>query len=51
MWNQMIAGFYGGFRDAIEAAGGDSRGLEAEITKFRDFETLEAEGRRGEGTP
>jgi hypothetical protein len=46
MWNKMIAGFYGTFRDAVEAAGGNPRGWEAEITKFRDFERLEMEGRR-----
>ena len=48
MWNRMIAGFYGQIRDGIEAAGGDPRSLEAEITKFRDFERLEAEGRKEE---
>jgi len=46
MWNRMIAGFYGGLRDAVEATGGDPRSVAAEIAKFRDFERLEAEGRR-----
>jgi hypothetical protein len=47
-WNTMIAGFYGGLRDGIEAAGGDPRSLVAEIAKFQNFERLEAEGRKGE---
>ena len=50
MWNRMIAGFYGGLRDAVEAAGGDPRSVAAEIAKFRDFERLEAEGRKGEAS-
>ena len=50
MWNRMIAGFYGGLRDAVEAAGGNAAVLQAEITKFRDFERLEAEGRKGESS-
>lgn len=45
MWNKMIAGFYGGLRDAVEGAGGDPQSVEAEIAKFGDFEKLEAEGR------
>ena len=48
MWNRMIAGFYGQLRDGVEAAGGDPRAIVAEIAKFRDFERLEAEGRREE---
>ena len=48
MWNKMIAGFYGQLRDAVEAGGGDPRILASEIAKFRDFERLEAEGRKGE---
>ena len=48
MWNRMIAGFYGGLRDAVEAAGGNAAVLQAEIAKFSDFERLEAEGRTGE---
>jgi len=44
-WNQMIAGFYGGMRDAIEAAGHDPNMLMAEISKFPDFEHLEAKDR------
>lgn len=50
MWNRMIAGFYGDLRDAVEAAGGDPGSVEAEIAKFRDFERLEAEGRKGEAS-
>lgn len=45
-WNAMVAGAYGIVRDAVEKAGGDPRGLEAEITKFSDFERLEAKGRK-----
>ena len=48
LWNQMIAGFYGGLRDAVENAGGDPGDLVAEIAKFRNFERLEMEGRSGE---
>jgi hypothetical protein len=47
MWNRMIAGFYGGLRDAVEAAGGDPRAILGEIAKFSDFERLEMEGRKG----
>jgi hypothetical protein len=46
MWNRMVAGLYGQVRDAVEKAGGDPAGLVAEIAKFKDFERLEAEGRR-----
>lgn len=45
MWNKMMAAFYGKHRDVVEAAGGDPRGLVAEIAKFGNFERLEAEGR------
>jgi hypothetical protein len=47
-WNNMVAGFYGMTRDAVEAAGGDPGVLKAEITKFGNFERLEAEGRKDE---
>ena len=46
MWNRIIAGIYGRLRDGVEATGGDPAGILAEIAKFRDFERLEAEGRR-----
>jgi hypothetical protein len=49
MWNRMVAGFYGGLRDAVEKAGGDPGKVVAEIAKFRNFEGLEMEGRGGEG--
>src|SRR5207248_6808050 len=39
-WNAAIASFVGGFKDLI----GD-RDVQAEITKFPNFEHLEAEGR------
>jgi hypothetical protein len=42
-WNVMIAGFVGGMKDLT---GG--KGVQAEITKFPNFERLEAEGRAGE---
>jgi hypothetical protein len=45
-WNAMIAGFVGSFKDAI---GG--KGVHSEITKFPNYEHLEAEGRREEETP
>jgi hypothetical protein len=41
-WNQMIAGAVGRMKDSF---GGT---IEAEITKFSDFEHLEAKGREGE---
>jgi hypothetical protein len=44
-WNQMIAGFYGGMKDAVSAAGADTRALVAEIARFPNFEHLEAEDR------
>ena len=44
-WNQMIAGFYGGMKDALTAAAQDPRALMAEIAKFPDFEHLEAKDR------
>jgi hypothetical protein len=44
-WNQMIAGFYGGMKDASTAAGHDPRALMAEIAKFPNFEHLEARNR------
>ncbi|MDB5292578.1 MAG: hypothetical protein JWL69_3819 [Phycisphaerales bacterium] len=42
-WNSMIAGFVGGMKDLI---GG--QGVESEITRFPNFEHLEAEGRADE---
>ena len=44
-WNQMIAGHVGALRDAIEAAGGDPRALEAAIMSFSTYEHLEADAR------
>jgi hypothetical protein len=41
VWNEMTAGFYGQFRDAVEAAGGDPRGIVAAIAKFTNFEQIE----------
>lgn len=41
-WNSMIAGMAGQFKDAL----GD--GVVSEITKFPNFERLEAEGRASE---
>jgi hypothetical protein len=45
-WNRLLAGFYGEFRDAMEAAGGDPKGIKAAIAKFSNFEHLEAKGRK-----
>lgn len=42
-WNKMVAGFVGGVKDLI---GGEK--VQSEITKFPNFEHLEAEGRAGE---
>ena len=39
-WNAMIAGFVGGMKDEFGA-----KGIQAEITKFPNFEHLEAKGR------
>lgn len=44
-WNQMIAGFFGGMKDAISAAGEETRMLVSEIAKFPNFEHLEAKDR------
>ena len=41
-WNTMIAGWAGRLKDAF----GD--GVQSEITKFLDFEHLEAKGREQE---
>jgi len=43
-WNAMIAGFVGGMKDWL----GGGKDVESEITKFPDFEHLEAKGRRDE---
>lgn len=45
-WNAMIAGFVGGMKDLL--GGGGGRDVQAEITKFPDFEHLEAKGRAGD---
>ena len=39
-WNEMIAGFAGQLKDAL------GNGVVSEITKFPNFEPLEARGRR-----
>ena len=43
-WNQMIAGAVGRMKDAFAGT------IEAEITKFSNYEHLEAKGREGEGS-
>ncbi len=43
-WNSMIAGFVGGMKDLA----GGGKDVESEITKFPNFEHLEAKGRRDE---
>jgi hypothetical protein len=45
-WNSMMAGFVGGMKDFL---GGEE--VQSEITKFPNFEHLEAEGRRDEHQP
>jgi len=45
-WNSMIAGFVGGMKDLIGA-----QGIESQITKFPNFEHLEAEGQPDDSTP
>jgi hypothetical protein len=42
-WNAMIAGFVGGLKDLA-----GSTDIQSEITKFPDYEHLEAEGRKKE---
>jgi hypothetical protein len=42
-WNAMIAGFVGGIKDVL---GG--KAVDSEITKFPNYEHLEAEGRAEE---
>jgi hypothetical protein len=44
-WNKMIAAAYGAMRDAVEPTGISPNLLQAQITKFSDFEHLEAKGR------
>ena len=44
-WNEMIAGFVGRLKDEY------GEQFEAAITKFSDFEHLEAKGREGESGP
>jgi hypothetical protein len=46
----MVAGAYGALKDAMQEAGKDAA-LEGEITKFPNFEHLEAEGWRGKAEP
>jgi hypothetical protein len=43
-WNQGIAGLVGQMKDLV--SGG--RNVQSEITRFPDFEHLEAKGRAGE---
>ena len=42
-WNAMIAGLVGGMKDLL-----GTKDVKSEITKFPNFEHLEAEGRAGE---
>jgi hypothetical protein len=44
-WNKMIAGAVGTLKDTLQSLGHDSRSFLSEITKYPDFEHLEAEGR------
>jgi hypothetical protein len=47
-WNQMIAGAVGAMKDTLEKLGEDAGPLMSEITKFPNFEHLEAKGRADE---
>lgn len=44
-WNSMVAGLAGSLQDRLEKAGVNRRRIISEITKFPDFEHLEAEWR------
>jgi hypothetical protein len=44
-WNSLVAGLVGSLQDRLEKAGVNRRQLMSEITKFPDFEHLEAKGR------
>ncbi len=44
-WNSMVAGVAGSLQDRLEKAGVNRRRIISEITKFPDFEHLEAKGR------
>ena len=44
-WNSLVAGLVGSLQDRMEKAGVDRRQIMSEITKFPDFEHLEAKGR------
>ncbi len=44
-WNQMIAGVVGTMKDTLEKTGEGTQTLISEITKYPDFEHLEAKGR------
>ena len=43
--NRLIAGFVGAMRDTVENAGGNPKSLQSEITRYPDFEHLEADQR------
>jgi hypothetical protein len=45
-WNAMIAGAVGALKDTVEAVGGNKRTLASEITRYPNFEHLEAKGRK-----
>ena len=47
-WNRMIAGAVGAMKDMLERLGQDGRSFESQITKYPDFEHLEAKGRKDE---
>jgi hypothetical protein len=47
-WNQMIAGAVGAMKDTLEKFGEPTQSLMSEITKYPDFEHLEAKGRADE---
>jgi len=47
-WNQMIAGAVGAMKDTLEKLGEGTQSLMSEITKYPNFEHLEAKGREEE---
>lgn len=44
-WNEVIAGAVGTMKDTLDPLGKDAQAIIAEITKFPNFEHLEAKGR------
>ena len=47
-WNKLIAGAVGAMKDTLESLGQNAQAFESEITRYPDFEHLEAKGRTEE---